>query len=99
MIINMVSITMRHCAINNLHLAECERQVRLPAFSRELQIRRRVFWSAYALDRLISWIYHIPNNLPDEHITVEVGVSPSKIKKVHTDYKDVFNRRGCKSPS
>jgi hypothetical protein len=63
---------MRHCAVNQLHLAETEPNVPFPAFSLEVQIRRRVFWSAYALDRLISWIYHIPNNLIDEHITVEV---------------------------
>ncbi|KAJ5098543.1 hypothetical protein N7532_005544 [Penicillium argentinense] len=72
MIVSMVSATMRHCAINQLHLAENEPKVPFPSFSLEVQIRRRVFWSAYALDRLISWIYHIPNNLIDEHITVEM---------------------------
>jgi len=72
MIVSMVSSTMRHCAINQLHLADTEPKDSFPAFSLEVQIRRRVFWSAYALDRLISWIYHIPNNLIDEHITVEV---------------------------
>lgn len=56
-----------------LHLAESEPKVPNSAFSLEVQTRRRVFWSAYALDRLISWIYHIPNNIIDEHISVEVG--------------------------
>ncbi|KAJ5122226.1 hypothetical protein N7526_009163 [Penicillium atrosanguineum] len=88
MIINMVSITMRHCAINNLHRAECERQARFPEFSREQQIRRRVFWSAYALDRLISWIYYIPNNLPDEHITVEM-FSTVEDASLHDDTADI----------
>lgn len=59
-----------------LHLAESEPQVPNPAFSLEVQTRRRVFWSAYALDRFISWIYHIPNNIIDEHISVEVGHFP-----------------------
>ncbi|KAK5791353.1 hypothetical protein VI817_006662 [Penicillium citrinum] len=72
MIVSMVSSTMRHCAVNQLHLADTEPKDSFPAFSLEVQIRRRVFWSAYALDRLISWIYHIPNNLIDEHITVEM---------------------------
>lgn len=67
---------MRHCVVNNLHLAECEPEEKFPALSLKVQIRRRVFWSAYALDRLISWIYHIPNNVPDEHITIEVGGLP-----------------------
>lgn len=77
----MVSATMRHCAINQLHLAEAEPSVPFPAFSLEIQIRRRVFWSAYALDRLISWIYHVPNNLIDEHITVEVKYK--RLNQVH----------------
>lgn len=56
-----------------LHLAESEPKVSSPAFSLEVQTRRRTFWSAYALDRFISWIYHIPSNIMDEHISVEVG--------------------------
>jgi hypothetical protein len=72
MIITMVAATIRQCVISNLHLSEYEPKALFPEFSREVQIRRRVFWSAYAIDRLISWIYHIPNNLVDEHITVEV---------------------------
>jgi hypothetical protein len=85
----MVSATMRHCAINQLHLAETEPNVPFPAFSLEIQIRRRVFWSAYALDRLISWIYHIPNNLIDEHITVEV-----EYKQLH-QLQMITNKTRC----
>ncbi|KAJ5690182.1 hypothetical protein N7462_004574 [Penicillium macrosclerotiorum] len=72
MIITMVSTAMRHCVIHNLHLSELEPKVPFPAFSQQVQIRRRVFWSVYALDRLVSWIYHIPNNIIDDHITVEL---------------------------
>ncbi|KAJ5370757.1 uncharacterized protein N7496_006849 [Penicillium cataractarum] len=72
MIITMVAATMRQCVISSLHLSEYEPKALFPEFSQEVQIRRRVFWSAYAIDRLISWIYHIPNNLTDEHITVEL---------------------------
>ncbi|KAJ6173536.1 hypothetical protein N7485_006348, partial [Penicillium canescens] len=70
MIVTMVSATMRYCVMAQLHLAESEPKVLNPVFSLEVQTRRRVFWSAYALDRLISWIYHIPNNISDEHISV-----------------------------
>src|SRR3954447_2764405 len=73
MIVTMVSATMRYCVMAQLHLAESEPKVLNPVFSLEVQTRRRVFWSAYALDRLISWIYHIPNNIIDEHISVEVS--------------------------
>ncbi|KAJ5762431.1 uncharacterized protein N7511_005813 [Penicillium nucicola] len=72
MIITMISATMRYCVMAQLHLAESEPKGPNPAFSLEVQTRRRVFWSAYALDRLISWIYHIPNNIIDEHISVEL---------------------------
>ncbi|OQE09756.1 hypothetical protein PENVUL_c005G03550 [Penicillium vulpinum] len=72
MIVTIVSAMMRYCVMAQLHLAESEPQVLNPAFSLEVQTRRRVFWSAYALDRFISWIYHIPNNIIDEHISVEL---------------------------
>lgn len=67
---------MRQCVINNLHLSEYEPKAPCSEFAEDVQIRRRVFWSAYAIDRLISWIYHIPNNLIDEYITVEVYYEP-----------------------
>ncbi|CAG8016491.1 unnamed protein product [Penicillium olsonii] len=70
MIVTIVSAMMRYCVMAELHLAESEPRVPNPAFSLEVQTRRRVFWSAYALDRFISWIYHIPNNIIDEHISV-----------------------------
>lgn len=73
MIVTIVSAMMRYCVMAQLHLAESEPQVPNPVFSLEVQTRRRVFWSAYALDRFISWIYHIPNNIMDEHISVEVS--------------------------
>ncbi|KAJ5504382.1 hypothetical protein N7463_007256 [Penicillium fimorum] len=72
MIVTIVSAMMRYCVVAQLHLAESEPAVPNPAFSLEIQTRRRVFWSAYALDRFISWIYHIPNNIMDGHISVEL---------------------------
>ncbi|KAJ5375070.1 hypothetical protein N7517_007076 [Penicillium concentricum] len=72
MIVTIVSAMMRYCVMAQLHLAESEPVAPNPAFSLGIQTRRRVFWSAYALDRFISWIYHIPNNIIDEHISVEL---------------------------
>ncbi|OQE43569.1 hypothetical protein PENCOP_c003G05946 [Penicillium coprophilum] len=71
-IVTIVSAMMRYCVMAQLHLAESEPVVPNPAFSLKIQTRRRVFWSAYALDRFTSWIYHIPNNIIDEHISVEL---------------------------
>ncbi|KAJ5449145.1 hypothetical protein N7445_003966 [Penicillium cf. griseofulvum] len=72
MIVTIVSAMMRYCVMAELHLAGSEPVVPNPAFSLEIQTRRRVFWSAYALDRFVSWIYHIPNNIIDEHISVDL---------------------------
>jgi hypothetical protein len=46
---SIVSAMMRYCVMAQLHLAESEPQVPNPTFSLEIQTRRRVFWSAYAI--------------------------------------------------
>lgn len=69
----MTSTTMRHCVISKLHLCLNEREIRDSTSLLEVQIRRRVFWSAYAIDRLVNWIYHIPCSLPDENIQTKVN--------------------------
>lgn len=73
---------MRYCVISKLHLNMNEPEVRDSPSLLENQIRRRVFWSAYAIDRLVSWIYHIPCCLPDENIQTKLfaNLSDDEIK-------------------
>ncbi|RAK98547.1 nitrilase [Aspergillus ibericus CBS 121593] len=68
-VLTMISAAMRCCVIAQLHLPTIESKAEDPLL--EMQIRRRVFWSAYAIDRLISWVYHVPCSLVDEDIQVE----------------------------
>ena len=71
----MISTTMRCCVISHLHILTSEPPVQDHSTFLEVQNRRRVFWSAYAIDRLISWIYHVPCSLADENIQTEVRYS------------------------
>ena len=81
-LITMTSTTMRYCVISKLHLNMNEPEIRDNPSLLENQIRRRVFWSAYAIDRLVSWIYHIPCCLPDENIQTKLfaNLSDDEIK-------------------
>ncbi|KAJ6132690.1 hypothetical protein N7471_007905 [Penicillium samsonianum] len=80
-LLTMTSTTMRHCVISKLHLCLNEREIRDSTSLLEVQIRRRVFWSAYAIDRLVNWIYHIPCSLPDENIQTKLfALSDDEIK-------------------
>ena len=69
-IISLASTTMRQCVQQQLHLGEDERppsniQIRL-----ETQVRRRCFWCAYLLDRLVMSAFDLPPSIPDLMITV-----------------------------
>ncbi|PYH92266.1 hypothetical protein BO71DRAFT_485573 [Aspergillus ellipticus CBS 707.79] len=68
-VLTMISAAMRCCVTAQLHLAIPDRKAGSSLL--EMQIRRRVFWSAYAIDRLISWVYHVPCSLVDGDIQVE----------------------------
>ncbi|GKZ36304.1 hypothetical protein AbraIFM66950_007338 [Aspergillus brasiliensis] len=68
-VLTMISAAMRCCVIAQLHLSAVDHQPQELLWER--QIRRRVFWSAYAIDRLVSWVYHVPCSLVDEDIQVE----------------------------
>ncbi|PYH41583.1 nitrilase [Aspergillus saccharolyticus JOP 1030-1] len=70
-VLTMISAAMRCCVIAQLHLAAPTSSIQDASALLDLQIRRRVFWSAYAIDRLLSWIYHVPCSLVDENIQVE----------------------------
>ncbi|RAL14862.1 nitrilase [Aspergillus homomorphus CBS 101889] len=70
-VLTMISAAMRCCVIAQLHLVPPISNVLDASTLLNLQMRRRVFWSAYAIDRLLSWIYHVPCSLADENIQVE----------------------------
>ncbi|KAF2496371.1 hypothetical protein BU16DRAFT_375877 [Lophium mytilinum] len=70
-IISVASATMRYCVMAHLHLAE--REPDQPGAARvRSQIRRRVFWSAYALDRVVGTMFDLPFSVPDDQITVSM---------------------------
>ncbi|KAJ5560501.1 hypothetical protein N7513_002900 [Penicillium frequentans] len=82
-VLTMISTTMRCCVISQLHRSMYEPPIRDSLTLLEVQIRRRVFWSAYSIDRLISWIYHVPCSVIDENIQTELfaNMSDSEIQK------------------
>jgi hypothetical protein len=71
-IMSLASTTMRYCAQNQFHLAETEPVPTDPATRIEIQIRRRCFWAAYNLDRIIMSSLHIPPSIPDSMITAKL---------------------------
>lgn len=68
-----VSSAMRRCIVARLHLFEAEPQQTDAAARLKTQLRRRVFWSAYVLDRLASGVLHLPFSISDDNITVPVS--------------------------
>ncbi|KAL8417329.1 hypothetical protein RB596_007449 [Gaeumannomyces avenae] len=70
----------RYCVTAGLHLEpsgededeeeEEEEKRRDPAI--RAQVRRRVFWSAYALDRAVGAALDLPPAVPDAHVTAEL---------------------------
>ncbi|KAK1633359.1 hypothetical protein BDP81DRAFT_397253 [Colletotrichum phormii] len=87
-IISIASATMRYCVMAQLHLADAEPHVppsssassSSPTPSPEtvaktklrVQMRRRVFWSAYTLDRAVGTTFDLPFSVPDYQITVKL---------------------------
>ncbi|KAL0783222.1 hypothetical protein CaCOL14_001128 [Colletotrichum acutatum] len=78
-IISIASATMRYCVMAQLHLADAEPHISPSAPSPEtaatklrIQIRRRVFWSAYTLDRAVDTTFDLPFSVPDYQITVKL---------------------------
>lgn len=60
--------------MSQLHLAETEPQPVNSDALIQIQHRRRIFWCAYAIDRAVCSSYDFPSSIPDNHITVPVGV-------------------------
>ncbi|KAK9770916.1 hypothetical protein SCAR479_12375 [Seiridium cardinale] len=71
-IISIASATMRYCVMAQLHLADAEPETVDAETKVQVQIRRRVFWSAYALDRVVCTMFDLPFSIPDYQITVKV---------------------------
>ncbi|KAJ2968523.1 hypothetical protein NQ176_g9138 [Zarea fungicola] len=71
-ILSLVSTTMRLCVQLQFHLAETEMEPATPEIRFKNQIRRRCFWSAYSMDRLVMASFEMPPCLPDEMITTKL---------------------------
>lgn len=69
-IISLISTTIRQCVQQQLHLGETEPEpVDIPT-RLIIQVRRRCFWCAYLLDRLVMSSFDLPPSIPDLTITV-----------------------------
>ncbi|EPE09351.1 transcriptional activator protein acu [Ophiostoma piceae UAMH 11346] len=69
-IIPLSSRAVRFCVENQLHLADSEPE---PTDNNALvliQLRRRIFWCAYAVDRVVCGSHDLPISVADHHITV-----------------------------
>ncbi|KAF5001091.1 hypothetical protein FGRMN_1285 [Fusarium graminum] len=71
-IITITSAAMRYCVMAQLHCAAAEPEIVDAATSIRIQLRRRVFWCAYKLDRTVGGTYHLPMSIPDSQITVKM---------------------------
>jgi hypothetical protein len=70
-IISLASTTIRYCVQQQLHLSDTEPPPLEPAVRLQNQIRRRCFWCAYTLDRLVMFSFDLPPSIPDSMITVQ----------------------------
>lgn len=71
-ILTLASTTMRYCIQQQFHLAETEPDATSPEVRLRNQIRRRCFWCAYKLDRLVMSSFDLPPSIPDAMITVKI---------------------------
>ncbi|KAI8164652.1 Pyrimidine pathway regulatory protein 1 [Colletotrichum sp. SAR 10_70] len=70
-IISIASATMRYCVMAQLHRADAEPLPVSVQAKIDAQLRRRVFWSAYTLDRAVGTMFDLPFSVPDYQITVK----------------------------
>ncbi|KXJ88953.1 hypothetical protein Micbo1qcDRAFT_235373 [Microdochium bolleyi] len=71
-IITLASAAMRACVMAQLHCAAAEPEPSDVAARVRIQMRRRVFWCAYKLDRTVGATFHLPCAVSDSHITVRL---------------------------
>jgi hypothetical protein len=69
-IISLTSTAVRHSIQQQLHLGETESKPLDVKARLRIQIRRRCFWCAYLLDRLVMSAFDLPPSIPDSMITV-----------------------------
>lgn len=69
-IISLASTTIRQCVQQQLHLGETEPVSADIATRLTIQVRRRCWWCAYLLDRLVMASFDLPPSIPDLAITV-----------------------------
>ena len=72
-IVLTTSVAIRYCVVSQLHLIEAEPKAHDNETKVEVQMRRRAFWSSYALDRLAGGVFGLPYTLADDNITVPVS--------------------------
>jgi hypothetical protein len=70
-IISLASTTIRQCVLQQLHLGETEPPPTSVQARLKIQVRRRSFWCAYLLDRLVMSSFDLPPSIPDYMITVK----------------------------
>jgi hypothetical protein len=70
-IISLASTAIRQCVLQQLHLGETEQSPTNVHARLAVQVRRRCFWCAYLLDRLVMSSFDLPPSIPDYMITVK----------------------------
>lgn len=71
-LISLVSSTMRYCVQRHFHLSETEPRPLTPHLRLESQIKRRCFWSAWGLDRMMAAAFDLPTCLPDAAVSTRL---------------------------
>ncbi|KAL4941384.1 fungal-specific transcription factor domain-containing protein [Aspergillus oleicola] len=105
-IVLTVSAAVRYCVISQFHLLEAEPEPKDDRTKLEIQMRRRAFWSSYALDRLACGVFRLPYSIADDNITVPLfdNIDDSRLSEgspisdgplVHTSVSSTLHRERC----
>lgn len=71
-LISLASTTMRYCIRFQFHLADLEPDPVDVTIRLENQLRRRCFWCAYVMDRLVMSSFELPPSVSDTMITAKL---------------------------
>ncbi|KAH9897318.1 fungal-specific transcription factor domain-containing protein [Xylariomycetidae sp. FL2044] len=82
-ILSLASMAMRLCIQNQFYLAETEPEPTTPKLRLNNQIRRRCFWCAYGLDRLVVASFDLPPAIADVCITTRLYANIDDEKLLH----------------